>query len=303
MATLIEDIASTDGVVPPDLDKQKAAGVRAIVPRATYGRDGKGGVYKDPVWKLNKDRIKDAGLKRSCYALLCMPQSKTDSTTPTPEDQMDVFIDYGAGQLEKPTPGGYCGDYAPYIDVEESSSLTADEYYDWVLRAVLYIKKMLGILPGVYDSKRVWVEYLKGHKAGIIGDCFPWYAKPWPVAPRSPAILDGYPQGNPSVPEQFGDGTWWGWYQYQGDAIQMPGAVGAVDLSRPNVIKQGAKGDIVRTIQKIVAADGGVDGDWGPKTTSSVKRYQAYWLGAKAADGVIGLDTLAPMSWSWKSPR
>lgn len=299
MATLVMDFASTDGVRPPNIPQCKAAGIRAMFPRAIYGRSygTQSPVYKDPVWDLNKDAIKAAGLKRGAWALLCMPRNGL--ITPTPEVQMQAFID--CAPLQKPTPGGYCGDYVPFIDVEEESNLSSDLYYDWVHRAAVYLYNHYKVWPGVYDSRRVWLEYTNGHVAGDLGNCFPWYAKPWPVAPRSPAILDGYPQGTPTVPSQFGDSTWWGLYQYQGDAIGVPGTVGAVDLSRPNLIKQGATGDIVRTIQKIVGV--AVDGSWGPITNQGVKDYQAHWMGAAAADGIVGLDTLAVMSWQWQAPR
>lgn len=296
MASLVVDFASTDGVVPPDIAKAKAAGARALVPRAIYGRaaGGQSPVYKDPVWQLNADRIKASGLCRSTYLLLCVPRKGI--ATPEPEVQVDALVDYAP--MVAPTPGGYCKDYVSFIDVEEMSDrLTPDEYYDWVLRAAKQYVCRTGVWPGMYDSNRVWTEYLRNHAAGDLAKCFRWYAKPWPLPVRSPADLTGAPGYYPTVPRQFGDSTAWGWYQYQGDAIGMPGFVGAVDLSRPQLVQKGAKGDVVKWIQRSVGFTGDdVDGEFGTLTETKVKAYQTSY--GMMADGKVGTDSMAPMSWT-----
>jgi len=293
MASLVVDFASTDGISLPDLDKAKAAGMRAAVPRAIYGRayGSQSPVYKDPVWDLNKDRIKAAGLCRSTYLLLCVPRKGL--ITPDPEVQIDALCDYAP--LTPPTPGGYCKDYVAFVDVEEPSDrLTPDQYYDWILRACRHYKCRTGYMPGLYDSARVWIEYLKNHAAGELAQCYRWYAKPWPWDVRTPPHLDGAPGYYPTVPKQFGDSTAWGWYQFQGDAVPMPGFPGAVDLSRPQLLKKGATGDVVKWIQRCVGAT--IDGAWGPKTDDLVAAYQTKY--GMTADRIVGVETMAPMSWT-----
>jgi hypothetical protein len=296
MATLVIDWASTDGVYKPDLAKAKAAGMRVASVRSVYGRRAKGQVdskpvYLDPCWSLNKDAIKAAGIRRTNYGFCCMPRD--GFTTPEPEVQAQAQIDYG--ELERPTPGGYCGDYAPCFDVEEESKLSPEAYGQWCLRYAKTLLDHYGCWPIMYWSKRVWQEYLGGKAPPELGHCLPWIAKPWPVAPGSPIILDGNPNQNPATVPQYGDSTYWLWYQYQGDAKGMPGFTGYVDASRPQVVRRGMKGTIVKAIQRRVGAT--VDGDFGPATESAVKEFQCHWLGPAVADGIVGADTWAPMSW------
>ena len=286
------DFADTDGVALPDFSVAMAAGARMFIMRAIYGR-GYGGqrpVYKDQVWTLNKDRVKASGAVRSNYMLLCVPRKGL--VTPEPEVQVDCLVDYAP--LERPTAGGYCRDFPSFIDVEEKSDrLTADEYYSWALRACKRYKERTGSWPGIYDSNRVWVEYLHNHAADELANCCRWFAKPWPWNVRTAARTDGAIGHDPTVPPQFGDSNAWSLYQYQGDAIHMPGFRGAVDLSRGNVFQKGSRGDAVKWIQRCVGAV--VDGDFGPKTEDAVKDYQTRYK--LTPDGIVGLATQAPMSW------
>ena len=293
------DYASVDGDTKPGVAgflKMKASNVKLVTPRGIYGRPagGQSPVFKDPVWLRDKDDIVAAGLNRSSYILLCVPRS--GMYTPEPEIQIDAFADYV--QVDRPVLGKKPHDLVPCIDVEEASDiLSPSAYYDWVLRAAKRFRARYGVWPAIYTSARVWHEYLGDHLAGQLAACPLWIAKPWPVPPNAPAIMDGAPTYQPTLIPQFGNA--WASYQYQGDAIGVPAISHTADLSRARIVGPGASGQWVMWIQ---ARCGGlaIDGGYGTKTTARVKQLQGLY--ALDADGLVGIDTTTLFSWLNPAP-
>lgn len=296
MAQLGVDYANTDTINKPGVagfDQAKAAGARIIIPRGVYGRPahGQSPVYLDAYWSRDKNDIVAAGLVRSSYLFVCVPTSSAPMT-PSPIVQAGRFCEYV--QLDKPVPGQRPHDMVPFFDVEEASDLLdANAYYDWILEVAQHLRLAIGAWPGMYTSKRVWDEILKGHAAGPLINCPLWIAKPWPWPIGSPVHLDGAPGYNPTTIPQFNDA--WMLYQFQGDGVGMPGfSPGAVDMNRVNIVKRGASGGTVKWIQER-AGNLAVDGDFGPATEVRVKEIQAQY--ALAADGIVGVDTFTLLSW------
>lgn len=287
MAIIGIDFASVDGNKAVDFQAAKAAGVRFVIMRAIYGRslDNTGQPYRDPTWERYADAVKAAGLKRGAYLFLCFP--RTNMVTPTPEQQVQAFVDYV--KLTK------VSDFVPFLDVEEASTaITADQMYDLVLRAAKALKTAYGVWPAIYTSNRVWQENLKGHAAGDLISCPLWLAKPWPWPVDSAAQLDGAPSYNPTTIPQFGDDTVWWVYQYQGDGLGVPGFSSTVDMNRFHVVRRGDQGGIVRWVQR--RAGVAVDGVFGSKTEAGVKAVQAQY--GLAQDGIVGPDTFAALAWT-----
>lgn len=287
MTSIGPDYASVDDNAPPDFVDAKEAGARFVIPRAIYGRPARGqthpGPFIDPVWARDKDRIKQAGLRRSAYLFLCF--EKPGVQTPQPEEQAQAFIDYV--QLEP------FKDYAPMFDVEEASpSMGADKMYLWTLRAAQKLRAHYGVWPGMYTSARVWAENLNHHSPGPLLNCPLWLAKPWPWLARTPVHLDGAPAYSPTLIPEWGNQ--WFLYQYQGDAVDWPGFSQTVDANRFRTFGEGAKGrHVVWAQQRLGIA---ADGVFGPQTKSAVQKLQAKH--GLAADGIIGSDTFAPLCWS-----
>ena len=296
MAQLGIDYANTDTISKPGVagfTQAKSAGARIVIPRGVFGRPehGQSPVYLDTYWARDKDDIIAAGLVRSSYLFVCVP-TKARPDTPSPEVQVAAF--YGYVQLDKPTLGKKPHDMVPFFDVEMASdALSAEEYYDWILEIAKLLRSAFGAWPGMYTSDRVWTEVLKGHAAGQLANCPLWIAKPWPWPTGSPVHLDGAAGYEPNTIPEFSSA--WQIFQYQGDGLGMPGfSPGAVDMNRCNIIKRGAKGATVKWIQAR-AGNLVVDGDFGPKTEACIKILQAQY--ALAADGIVGIDTTALLSW------
>jgi peptidoglycan hydrolase-like protein with peptidoglycan-binding domain len=188
----------------------------------------------------------------------------------------------------------------PFFDVEMASDLlSADAYYDWILKVAKGLRAAFGAWPGMYTSDRVWNEVLKSHAAGQLINCPLWIAKPWPWPTGTPVHLDGAPGYNPTTLPEF-DHQWM-IYQYAGDATGMPGFTpGATDTNRVNIIKRGATGGTVKWIQ--ARAGGGlvVDGIFGANTETHIKELQAQY--ALAADGIVGADTFTLLTWLNPAP-
>ena len=303
MAQLGIDYANTDTINPPGVagfTQAKAAGAQIIIPRAVFGRPeyGQSPVYLDAYWSRDKADIVAAGLNHSSYLFVCVP-TKARPDTPSPEVQVAAF--YGYVQLAKPQIGKKPHDMVPFFDVEMASDvLSADAYYDWILKVAKLLRSAFGAWPGMYTSDRVWTEVLKNHAAGQLINCPLWIAKPWPWATGTPVHLDGAPGYNPTTIPEFGDSTNWIIYQYAGDALGMPGfSPGATDTNRVNLVKRGAKGTIVKWIQAR-AGNLTVDGDFGPNTEARIKQLQtAYVL---TADGIVGADTFTLLTWLNPAP-
>jgi peptidoglycan hydrolase-like protein with peptidoglycan-binding domain len=301
MAQLAVDYANTDTINKPGVTgfgQAKSAGARLIIPRAVFGRaeHGQAPVYLDAYWSRDKEDIVAAGLNRSAYLFSCVPtQARPD--TPSPDVQVAAF--YGYVQLEKPSINKKPHDMVPFFDVEmDSDLLSPDAYYDWILKTAKALRVAFGAWPGLYTSERVWTEVLKDHTAGPLINCPLWIAKPWPWPVGSPVHLDGAPTYNPTTIPQFADA--WMLYQFQGDGLGMPGMTpGAVDLSRVNIIKNGAKGATVKWIQAR-AGNLVVDGIFGAQTEARIKQLQAAY--ALAVDGIVGVDTWTLLTWLNPAP-
>jgi len=298
MAQLGIDYANTDTINKPGVTgftQAKSAGARIIIPRAVFGRPeyGQSPVYLDAYWSRDKEDIVAAGLIRSSYLFVCVP-TKARPDTPSPEVQVAAF--YGYVQLDKPTVGKKPHDMVPFFDVEmESDALSADEYYDWILKVAKLLRSAFGAWPGMYTSDRVWTEVLKNHAAGQLINCPLWIAKPWPWPTGSPVHLDGAPGYNPTTIPEFGDASNWIHFQYAGDATGTPGFTpGATDTNRVNLVQKGMSGTIVKWIQ---ARAGGliVDGIFGVQTETRIKQLQVQY--ALTADGVVGIDTFTLLTW------
>lgn len=293
MTQLCIDYASTDDQLhTPNFGEAKAAGARMIIVRAIFGRGGPGNTpYRDPYWARDKQAILDAGMNRSAYLFLCMPRS--GYVTPSATDQGHAFIDYVGHDL---SPSNKLN-FVPMLDVEEQSSLAPNEYYDWVVECAEVLHNFYGAYPTIYTARHIWAEYLGDHAAGVLGNCPPpWIAKPWPWPTRMPGHMDGAPGYQPYTVPAFGDSTMWSNYQYQGDATKVPGfsaTNGICDLSRCNMIGEGAHGSIVKWIQARVGAV--VDSDFGPKTKECVQATQAKH--GLTPDGVCGVSTMSVLSW------
>jgi peptidoglycan hydrolase-like protein with peptidoglycan-binding domain len=303
MAQLAVDYANTDTINKPGVagfTQAKNAGARLIIPRAVFGRPeyGQAPVYLDAYWSRDKEDIVAAGLNRSAYMFSCVP-TKARPDAPSPDVQVAAF--YGYVQLEKPAVNKKPHDMVPFFDVEMASDvLSADAYYDWILKTARLLRTAFGAWPGLYTSERVWTEVLKDHAAGPLINCPLWIAKPWPWATNTPVHLDGAPGYNPTTIPQFGDATNWMLYQYQGDGLGMPGFTpGAVDLSRVNIVQRGAQGTIVKWIQAR-AGNLTVDGDFGPLTETRIKQLQTTY--ALASDGIVGVDTWTLLTWLNPAP-
>lgn len=300
MAQLGVDYANTDTINKPGVagfTQAKDAGAKIIIPRGVFGRpaSGQAPVFLDAYWARDKDDVVAAGLNRSSYLFVCVPTK----TKPAPDPDVQVAAFYGYVQLAKPVAGQKPHDMVPFFDVEmESDLLSPDEYYDWILEVARLLRTAFGVWPGMYTSERVWTEILNNHAAGDLINCPLWIAKPWPWATGTPVHLDGAPSYNPTTIPEFDNA--WMIYQYQGDGLGMPGfAPGAVDMSRMNIVKRGAKGGTVRWIQAR-AGDLVVDGDFGPQTEARIKQLQSQY--ALTADGVVGVDTFTLLSWLNPAP-
>jgi len=283
------DYASVDDNAPPDFHKARQAGTRFALVRAIYGRRVHGQcdaapVFVDPVWARDKDAITAAGLLRGAYLFVCYPRNGCD--TPTPEVQAQAFIDHVELERDK--------DFVPMFDVEEASDvLGPDEMYDWTLRVTTALRAHYRAWPGMYTSAQVWAEHLCNHAAGPLAECPLWLAKPWPWQANTEVHLDGALDREPRTIPQFGDATNYWIYQYQGDAVRWPGFSNTVDANRFHGVARKATGTIVSWIQRRVAAS--VDGDFGPKTESAVKAFQAKH--GLLADGIVGPATFAALAW------
>lgn len=295
MAQLAIDYAATDDQkVTPNYAQAKAVGCRAVIVRAIYGRPVEAGhtaPTRDPMWVRDKDAILAAGLIRSAYLFVCVPTKAFPGTTPQPEDQAQAFIDYVGDDLSPKN----AQNFVPCFDVEQQSDvLSADEYYDWILRAALVLAKRYKAMPCMYSAKHVWAEDFNNHASGFLQSCPLWIAKPWDWPVRSPVHLDGAAGINPLTIPAFGDDTNYLIFQYAGDCLGMPGfSQGICDTNRLNVIKRGDKGTIVKWIQARAGAN--VDGDFGPKTEAEIKTIQA--AHGLQVDGVAGFATNSVLSW------
>lgn len=116
-------------------------------------------------------------------------------------------------------------------------------------------------------TKHMHVSILPGHG----GDVSAWWTRI--EQPAEPAVRKP-PPPEPKKPTPTPTVTW------------ERRLVGSLPL-----LKRGAKGPAVKTVQALLVARGhvvGIDGDFGAKTDSAVRQFQTIRLGRSAADGVVG---------------
>lgn len=183
------------------------------------------------------------------------------------------------------------------LDIEgDRHGLTAEEWLEWVVRAVAVIRTALGVPPLIYTSHTYWVDPagMNNLPAPELVDCAAWWKfYPYPVG--SPAVYDPTVVDRlspPPAPPPWGNA--WLIQQYEGNAIKYPGFKSTVDMDRLHVQQQGDQNDSVKWVQKRLPGIT-IDGVFGPKTTAAVKTFQT--SKKVTADGICGLDTTQLLSW------
>lgn len=277
MATIGIDIASVDSNGTPDWSAARSLGhLRFVGLRAIEG------TTPDPWYPTYRTQLDALGVPNFPYLRLV-------PSLDTPEAQASRALGV-VGTLNN--------HYFPLaLDVEgDRNGLTAQAWLDWVSRAALMIRDVLGVPPLLYTSRAYWMDPagLAGLPAPQLADCLGWW-KYWPYPVRAPAVydpaqVDALPP--PPAPPSFG--TAWALQQFQGDALGYPGFRSTTDLDRVHVVRQGDVGDSVRCVQRRLPGIA-IDGIFGPATAAAVRTFQA--SKKVAADGVVGLDTWQLLSW------
>lgn len=205
-----------------------------------------------------------------------------------PTDQVHVFANT-VGNITS-------ADFVPVIDVEDSWP-SAEAELEALHQAWSEMLAIYGVPPMLYDSGRVWREDLHNLPAGEMLESPQWVAKPWLRPVHSAPVLtpelfaDG--RYDPIVPVPWGDANWW-LHQYQGDAFGIPGITNTVDLSRFNLMQEGATGRRVSWVQKRLGVT--VDGIFGPVTASRLRTFQTGH--GLEPDAVVGPLTFNRLCWT-----
>ncbi len=136
------DIASVDGNKLVDWTKAKLAGCQYAIFRATYIQ------WKDPVWKIEADRARAAGITVGAYLFPVM-----SIAAPSADEQVATFVT-AVGPLSN-------RDLPPTLDVEFPGGIaktgrTRIELLSWIRTAVAALKQVYKISPMIYTSGRVW---------------------------------------------------------------------------------------------------------------------------------------------------
>lgn len=281
------DYASVDGNKPPDLAAAKAAGLRFAIVRGSYS------TWQDPTCSRDRAAIRAAGLTFGAYLFPVM-----NAGAPTPEEQVRQFLQHAelepsrdfAGVLDLEWPGGIA-----------KTGKTRIEIANWIRRAVAEFEHRTGCKPIVYSSARVLdgndTDSLAGAADRMVFGCPAWCAR-YPFKTRIPAVtndatVDALPR--PPVPRALGDADGWWIWQYQGDAIHLPGFSATVDMDEFNLLRHGAKGTRVSWVQRRVGVVEGTPGVWTDAMDDAVKSFQQEK--GLVADGVIGPATFAALTW------
>ncbi len=254
------------------------------------------GSCKDSVFERDWPQIKNAGIVRGAYLFLTFPHVGDPRCTSDPVSQAKAFI-RTVKKLDET-------DLPPTIDIEFSrgrrvTGLTAQQCLDRIRAAWTVLKDYYGTAPMIYTSARVWHEDLQDIDAPDLVESPLWLAKPWPFKKGSRAVRDPaiFASGRlrPKVPPQLGDATNWWFYQYQGDAVNLPGfPTGNVDMDRFNTMVKGATGDRVRWVQRRLGI--AQNGQFDDTMDNALRAFQ----GKKGlvADSVIDVRTFAYLCWS-----
>lgn len=277
------DYASVDGNARPDLAAARAAGIRFAFIRAAYA------AWQDPTCARDRDAIRAAGMTLGAYLFPLMAASN-----PSPEVQVKAAL-AGASLI----PGK---DLPLVLDIEFPQGLagagrTRPEAAAWIARAVAAVRQETGVDPMIYSSQRVLDgtdgDALAGAADDAIRGCPLWMAR-YPYKTRIPAVLS--PNGSgPPVPRVAGDADDWHCWQYQGDAVHLPGFSATVDLDRWNPLRRGVRGARVLWAQRRLRIAEGTPAVWDDAMDGVVMEWQARH--GLEPDGIIGPGTFASLAW------
>lgn len=283
------DTASVAGNKDPNWAKAKAEGpISFAIIRSNYGTS------EDKTFKRDWSKIKDAGLTRGAYLFLRFPRD--GKPAPSPEAQAKAMIE---------TVGALTHfDLPPTVDVEfpgkgrTETGLTAEQCLVRVQVACDVLQSYYNVLPMLYTSARVWRDDLKNHVALGLLECPLWlaryYVKAGPAC-RDPSIFEEGKK-NPPVPTPWGpdDQDYWWFHQFQGNAVNLPGFNGKVDMNRFNSLFKGSTGNRVKWVQKRLGTK--VDGKFGAKTEKACRDLQLHQ--GLVSDGIVGPRTFAALCWA-----
>lgn len=270
------DYASVDENAAPDFAAAKKYGVSFVIVRGTYG------TWLDPCVQRDWEAIKNNGLIRGAYMF--------PAYTGDPVAQAKGFCKT-IGPLGP-------GDLPPTLDVEFPGHGIADtgktpaQALAWLEAAAQVLLDTYGTLIN-YTSGRVWHEDLHDIQSKLFSQSHNWLARYTYGTHQAPHLDGNLLPG--VVPPQLGDADDYWIQQVQGDAWYVPGFK-QVDLNVFRVLAQGAKGERVRFVQRVIglpteAQDGGL----GSETVAAVIGYQQ--RKGLTADGIVGLKTFCQMAW------
>lgn len=277
------DYASVDSNRPPDLAAAHAAGVRFAIIRAAYA------AWTDPTCARDRDAIRSAGMTFGAYLFPLISLGN-----PEPEEQVRVAL-AGAGLIP-------CRDLPLVIDLEWPHGFAATgrsraELGAWIGRMRVAVRKETGADPMIYSSARVLdgndADALAGAANEAIRGCPLWLAR-YPYRTRIPAVTS-VDLPAPPVPRVAGDADNWWCHQYQGDAVQLSGFSGTVDLDRWNPLRLGARGARVTWVQRRARLAEGAPGVWDDAMDAAVLAFQLDR--GLVADAVVGPSTFAALAW------
>ncbi len=284
------DFASVDGNRRPDLAAAYRAGVRFVFIRSAYAD------WQDPTAARDRDAIRVAGMTFGAYLF-----PLAGASHPPPETQVKAAL-AGASLI----PGK---DFPLVLDIEfpggiHATGRTRTEVAAWIGRARQAVRDQTGVDPMIYSSARVTdgtdSDALAGAADEAIRGCPLWLAR-YPFKEQIPAVIGAaaaairIDEAGPPTPRAAGDADdWWAW-QYQGDAVGLPGFSATVDLDRWNPLRRGSRGARVTWAQRRLGMAEGTPGAWDDAMEAAVVAFQLHH--GLIADGVVGPATFAALAW------
>lgn len=277
--SFVVDYAKVDGNETPNLEAFKAAGGVGAIVRLTWG------TLVDSTVARDRQRIEDADLTFGAYAYVRAP--KPGAPVPRPKEQLRVAC-AALGKLHR-------ANLPLTIDVEEDgSTLSPIQLHEWYHEAWRFSADEYGVAPIEYTSARYQREVLHDIPPGEMDQSPLWLAW-YPIKERSPAVLDQSGFADPPIPAAWGDHDNAWLHQDQGDARGVPGFSSTVDVDRFRLLRQGARGDRVRWVQKRLPGVG-VDGAFAGETARGLESFQR--REGLEVDHVVGLRTFARLCWA-----
>jgi GH25 family lysozyme M1 (1,4-beta-N-acetylmuramidase) len=289
------DFASVDGNAPPDWRTAKREGISFAILRASFAMYSNARklwtIAPDPTFSRDWSKVpvvKGAYMFPEPRALL------------KPHEQVEVFAKSvkAAGGLKRGV------DLPPVLDIEfpgglSKSRLSRKQAIQWMKDAAHAMADTFDVAPMLYTSARVWDgeddDSLNADEdvATVIGlkDCPLWLAR-YPYTIRTKAVMNPPADRHPPVPKMWGAGNYWIW-QYQGDALKVPGFTSTVDLNRFNVMKIGEKGERVKWVQLKIGTV--PDGIFGPETQKKLIAFQK--RKGLSTTGTVDVATFAALGW------